>query len=424
MVLTEQGYKARLMDGLIDELLEAFGAISIEGPKFCGKTWIALNHAQSVFYAMDPEGNFANRQLAQLNPSKVIQGESPRLIDEWQVAPGLWDAVRFSIDRQPHKGRFLLTGSTAPVAEKPLHSGTGRIARIYLRPLTLFESGESSGAIQLHTLFDEQALEPTASSSDLEALANLCVKGGWPENQDTPDNRAARMPTHYLEAIYTSDISSPDGIARDPKKVAALLRALARNNATMVSNTSLKQDVSQREGMLSAPTLASYLESLKRIFILEELPGWAPDIRSKRRSRTSPKRYLVDPSLTVAALGASAERLLVDMPTFGQVFEGLCVRDLLVYCSLFDATLHHYHDESGLEVDAIIERRNGDFGAVEIKLNAGHENLAAASLTKFQAKMRSAGARTPSFLLIITGGGLAYQRDDGVFVVPITCLRN
>ncbi|GHT78273.1 ATPase [Actinomycetota bacterium] len=424
MALTEQGYKDRLIDSLVVELLETFGAVSIEGPKFCGKTWTALNHAESVFYAMDPDGNFANRQLAQLNPSKVIQGESPRLIDEWQVAPGLWDAVRFAVDRQQEKGRYILTGSTTPAKDKPIHSGAGRIARVFLRPLTLFESGESSGEVSLRSLFDRQIIDPATSSNDLEALAYLCIKGGWPENQSVAPNLVARMPAQYLESVYTSDISNSDGIARDSKKVAALVRALARNNGTMVSNSTLKQDVAQREGMISTPTLASYLVQLKRIFVLEELGGWAPNIRAKKRARTSPKRYLVDPSLVTAALGASAQRLLSDMPTFGQIFEGLCIRDLLVYSSLFDATIHHYHDEDGVEVDAIVELKSGEYGAIEIKLNAGHENLAAEQLALFKNKMRKKGAELPKFSLIITGGGLAYQRDDGIFVVPITCLRD
>jgi predicted AAA+ superfamily ATPase len=423
-VLTEDGYRPRLIDEQIAEALESFGAVSIEGPKFCGKTWTALNHAASVFYVMDPEGNYANRQLARMNPSLAIQGGEPRLIDEWQVAPGVWDAVRFAVDREKRKGRFILTGSSTPIKEKPVHSGAGRVAKVFLRPLTLFESGDSDGAVSLRGLFESEPVVSGLPGGGLEVMARLCVRGGWPENIDAPQGKAMRMPAQYVRVIETSDISEPDGVPRDPQKVAALLRALARNNATMVKNTALKYDVAQAGMPVSTPTIASYLTACKQIFILEEIGGWVPDARAKARVRTSPKRYLVDPSLVCAILGVSASKLLTDMPLFGQVFEGLCVRDLQVYAWAMDAVLKHYHDDDGLEVDAIIERRDGSYAAVEIRLATGHEDVAAASLSRFAAKLTAKQARPPEFLMIITGGGIPYRRQDGIVVVPITSLRS
>jgi predicted AAA+ superfamily ATPase len=373
---------------------------------------------------MNPEGNYANRQLAALNPSTALEGEPPRLIDEWQVAPELWDATRFEVDRGKTKGRYILTGSSTPARRKPVHSGAGRIARVQLRPMTLFESGESNGTVSLRALFDGQTISAAAAPGSLEDVARFCIRGGWPENIEAPNNRAARMPIQYLEAIQSSDISSADDVARDARKVAVLLRALARNNATMVSNTALKWDISKGEGSISTPTLASYLNALKHIFVLEEIAGWVPDTRSKARARMSPKRYLVDPSLAAAALGISAERLMEDLPTFGMIFEGLCMRDLQVYAWLMDARLLHYHDDDGLEVDFIVERRDGSYAAVEVKLNPGHEDIAAASLTRFSSKMQAKGSPPPQTSLIVTGSGLAFTRDDGISVVPITSLRD
>jgi predicted AAA+ superfamily ATPase len=424
MTLAEQGYRSRLMDVRIGEMLESFGAVSIEGPKYCGKTWTALSHANSAVYVMDPEGGFANRRLAQVNPGRLLEGDGPRLIDEWQVAPGLWDAVRFAVDKGRGKGRFILTGSTTPVRDSPLHSGAGRIARVYLRPMTLFESGESDGSVSISGLFAGASIEANSAKADLEEIARICVRGGWPENVGSVGSKVSRMPTQYLEAVQTSDISGPDGVARDSDKVAALLRALARNNATMASNNAIKWDLSQGERPISSPTVASYLTALKQIFVLEEIPAWAPDIRAKLRSRLSPKRYLVDPSLVAAALGMAPAKLLADMPTFGSVFEGLCVRDLQVYAWMMDAKLCHYHDEDGLEVDVIIERRDGEYAAVEVKLTQGNEDVAARTLLRFDKKMRAKGVLPPKLSIIVTGGGLSYRREDGIVVAPVTCLRD
>jgi len=432
MALTEPGYRPRLIDDLVAETLAAFGALSIEGPKYCGKTWTALNHAQSAFFVMDPDGGYANLQLARLDPGAALRGAEPRLLDEWQKAVGLWDAVRFEVDRGKSlsngqakaKGRFILTGSATPAKERPLHSGAGRIATIQMRPMTLFESGLSTGELSLGGLLKSADTSAIRSTVDLNSVAQACVCGGWPENIDSQERFADRMPQHYLESIRTNDISSSDDVPRAPNKVGALLLALARNNATMVSNVSLKWDVSKADGSISAPTLSSYLKALKAVFVLEELDAWAPEVRTRSRVRTAPKRYLVDPSLVCAALGMSASRLLNDLPTFGTVFEGLCMRDLQVYALANDAKLLHYHDHDGLEVDFIIQARDGSYAAVEVKLNPEHVDSAAASLNRFAAKMAGKGAALPKLRLAITGTGNAHRRQDGIIVAPITTLRN
>jgi predicted AAA+ superfamily ATPase len=406
------------------ESLHVFGAVSIEGPKYCGKTWSALNQANSAVYVMDPNRGFATKALAIEDPYRLLDGTAPLLIDEWQEAPGIWDAVRFEVDKDTARGRFILTGSTTPQADAPLHSGAGRIARIFLRPMSLYESGDSSGEVSLAALLSESWQGEASSAVNDENLAHLCVRGGWPENIDAAQEKAGRMPFQYLETLYASDISSPDNVRRDPFKVQALVRALARNNATMVGNKSLKWEVSEGLGSISAPTLASYINALKRIFVLEEVPGWAPDIRTRSRVRVSPKRYLVDPSLVLASLNVSAQALLTDRATFGSVFEGLCLRDLRVYSQVSEIGMLHYHDEDDLEVDAILQQRDGSYAAVEIKLSESQADEAAAMLTKFTNKMSNQGRKPPSQLLVLTGGGKAIRRDDGVLQIPITCLRD
>jgi predicted AAA+ superfamily ATPase len=423
MSLTPKGYRSRLLDARIDEYLSIFGAVSIEGAKYCGKTWTCLNHANSAVYLDDPSGGFANRQIAVQNPSELLKGKEPVLLDEWQETPGIWDAVRHEVDRGTKRGRFLLTGSSTPYPTAPSHSGAGRIARLQLRPMTLFESGDSSGAVSLKSILDDKQGDATLDSTDLSQIASLCIRGGWPESVEANPQTQQRLPLQYLESIYASEISGAENVRRDPDKVKRLLRALARNSAMPVTNTALKWDVTDGSGSISAPTLASYLGALKRIHILEELPGWAPRVKSKTRMRSAPKRYLCDPSLVCASLGLSSERLLADMPTFGSVFEGLCLRDLQVYASLMDADLFHYHDNSGLEVDAIIEFKDGRYGAVEIKLNSTQAEAAAATLKRFEKKMLNIGATAPVCLLAVTSSGIAYTRDDGVIVAPITTLR-
>jgi predicted AAA+ superfamily ATPase len=342
-------------------------------------------------------------------PQTILKGVEPRLIDEWRDVPGIWDAVRFVVDRGQGKGRFLLTGSSTPVEKAPAHSGAGRFARLQMRPMTLFESGESTGEVSLGSLLKGELFEPTFRELDLESLAYACARGGWPESIGLPESVSLRLPGQYLELLYVSDISGLGNKQRNPHKMMALVCALARNNATLVSNKSLKWDITEGTGSVSAPTVASYLAELRRVYVLEEIPGWSPDIRAKVRTRTSPKRYLVDPSLTMAALGASPERLMVDRATYGSVFEGLCLRDLRVYAAQSGARLFHYRDNSDLEIDAIIEEPSGSYGAFEVKLSGGIEDGIAA-LKRFERKMLRQGTQRPTVRAVITATGPAYLR--------------
>jgi len=424
MPLTEKGYRERIVDKEIDMLLGIFGALSVEGPKWCGKTWTVLNHAESITYLMDPANDYAIREIARINPASVLDGLRPHAIDEWQEVPGIWDAVRFDVDRSKEKGKYLLTGSTKPLVKKPLHSGIGRIGRVALRPMSLFESGDSSGKISLAQLFENVEFDAYVALTDLQHLAYLATRGGWPENRETLPDQCHRFPQHYLDELAHSDISElDDDISRDPSKVTVLLQALARNTASNINNATLQSDVSRAGSSLSKPTIASYLSALRRLFILEEIPAWMPALRSKVRLQSAPKRMLVDPSLAVAGLRATGQQLIHDMPTFGNIFEGLCLRDLRVYARALEGRLLHYRDSIGLEVDAIIERADGSYGAFEVKLNASRTDEAVATLMRFKRKMEQGSYPSPTCMAVITGGGAVQQRPDGIYVVPITELK-
>jgi predicted AAA+ superfamily ATPase len=367
---------------------------------------------------------YNNRRVAQSDPAALLVGDEPRLIDEWQEAPGIWDAVRHEVDSKKGKGRFLLTGSTTPRLDVPGHSGTGRIARVSLRTMTLYESGESSGQVSLGSLLGGEGFEAFNAPAGLREVAYACVRGGWPESIELPPKIALRLPRQYLESIFVSDISNPDNTRRDPRKVAALVRALARCNAQPVTNKTLKWDVSEGIGSISAPTVSEYLRALQRIFILEQVPAWTPSIRARERMRISSKRYLSDPSLVVEALGYSVDALLADHSTFGQVFEGLCLRDLQVYAQACGAELLYYRDYNDLEVDAIVRQRDNSYAALEIKLTPAMEGEGARTLKAFAKKMARQGIVEPLFLCVVTSGGYAHQRPDGVLVVPVTSLKD
>jgi predicted AAA+ superfamily ATPase len=426
MPLTEKGYKKRLIDKEISDTLEVFGALSIEGPKFCGKTWTALNHANSVTYIADPAGGFANKQRAIIDPSLVLEGDSPHLIDEWQEVPGIWDAVRFSVDRGDRgkeRGRFILTGSAMPPKKSVIHSGVGRIESLRMRSLSLFESGFSNGSVSLRKLFSGEGLNPSNSSATLEALIEATVRGGWPESQDLPIVGAARIPQNYLTRLITTDLSELDDISRDPTKVKATLTSLARNNSTLVANTTLQKDIDAGNQTITRETVAEYLSALKRLYVLEEIPAWSPRARSRTTLRKMPKRLYTDPSLAVAALGLTPEKLLADLRTFGLMFENLCLRDIAVYADTFHGTLFHYLDDTGLDADGIIELEDGSWCAIEIKLDNNQVDEAAAKLLRLEKKMIKNKAQSPACLVVITGvNGFSHRREDGVYVVPIDCL--
>jgi predicted AAA+ superfamily ATPase len=423
-MLTEEGYLPRVLDTRIDDLLRAFGAVCVEGSKWCGKTWTSLNHANSVYYVGDPAGNYQNRRLAELDPLYALEGDTPHLIDEWQEVPGLWDAARFAIDRSREKGRFILTGSSVPPNRSTLHSGTGRIYQLKMRPMSLSESGDSKASVSLAKLFAGE-LGRHKETVTLDKIIWLAVRGGWPGILNLDEKSALELPHHYISQTARQDMSQVDGKKRNPHKVERLLRSLARNNMTMVSNRTLIKDTleSNSTQIFSEPTLISYLGALKKLFVIEELPAWAPKLRATAKVRISSKKHFVDPSLAIAALGASPQQLKADLNTFGFMFENLALRDLKIYAEALGAQVFHYHDDENLEVDAVIEMPDGEWAALEVKLGVTEADKAASSLLRFKRKLMEKEGKPPTFLAVICGVcDFSYSREDGVLVIPLTAL--
>lgn len=408
------------MDPIIDQDLATFGAVNLEGPKWCGKTWTALAHSQSALFLMDPAGDFANHRLAELDPASVLDGASPRLLDEWQEVPSLWDAVRFHVDQTGKSGEFIMTGSTKPHTS-PRHSGTGRIVRRRLRPMSLVESGDSTGHASIAALLAGQRLRPASSTMTLDKLISLCQRGGWPGALSSDDNAALNLAVSYLDQLARVDVSTASDSARDAAKVSAALGSLARNTATLVQIPTIRRDMAQWFGSTATDTTVRvYLDSLRALHVLEEIPAWSPNLRSSTRLRKSPKRMLVDPSLALAAIGASRDSLRADLKTFGFIFESLCLRDLLVIADTNSGQMWHYHDDSGLEVDAVITWQDGRWGAFEIKLGSAQVDAAASNLLRLAASVQYGGNRKPALLAVIVGvGGVAQTRPDGVHVIPV-----
>jgi predicted AAA+ superfamily ATPase len=426
MSLTKIGYRKRIVDEQLEKNLSAFGAVCIEGPKWCGKTWTALAHSNSSCYIASPENNFQNRTMAQLSPDLVLHGESPRLIDEWQEVPALWDAVRFAVDQTQQRGQFILTGSATPTQKGILHSGTGRIVRMHMRPMSLYESGDSTGEISLLNLFNEPVKAVQANAVTLDQLISLTVRGGWPGSIGLDVESAAELPKAYLKNVIEDDIRRVDGVKRDSRKLLMLLRSLARNESTVVRKNTLRKDIIEDSGESIDPdTVTDYLDALNRLFILEDQRAFSPNIRSSIRVGKSAKRHFVDPSLAVAALGASPERLMNDLNTYGFLFEAMCIRDLRIYAESFGAQLFHYRDDSGREIDAVIEMPDGRWGAFEIKLGVNQIDAAAKDLLAIKRLMEvNVKAKAPDILCVICGlTKFAYTREDGVMVVPITTLK-
>jgi predicted AAA+ superfamily ATPase len=419
MTLTEPGYRPRLLDAVLADDLETFGAVSVEGPKWCGKTWACLNQAESVFYLMDPLGGFANRQLALLDPAAALAGARPHLVDEWQEVPQLWDAVRFQVDRSQSTGSFLLTGSTKPADGAPEHSGTGRIAVRRMRPMTLFESGDSSGEISLAALAAGGQVSPAKGGLTLDRLIELACRGGWPGALGLNVRRGQALAASYLDRLALADMSTADGVEHDPAKTRPFLSALARHSATLVSGPTLRKDMAQAFGApVADSTVSAYLGSLRKLYVLEDIPPWAPRLRSRKAIRQAPKRLLADPSLIVAGLGATPEALKRDLETFGLVFEALALRDLLVFADRLGAQLRHYRDDSGMEVDAVLALPDARWGAVEVKLGFNQVDKAARSLLELARQVTAAGGAPPAFLAVVVGvGAVAQTRPDGVHVI-------
>lgn len=426
MSLTRPGYCSRLIDEQIKRYLNIFGAVCIEGPKWCGKTWSALNHSNSASFLASPENNFQNRTMAQLDPNLVLDGESPRLLDEWQEVPALWDAVRYSVDETGAKGRYILTGSATPQLKGVIHSGTGRIAKIRMRTMSLFESGDSTGKVSLQNLFSRSLENQKTTEISLETLIKITIRGGWPGSIDLSMDEACELPKSYIRNIVDDDIRRIDGINRNSRKFEMLLHSMARNESTLASNNTLMKDMLEETNETINPnTFADYLDVLRRLFIIEEQPAFSPNLRSSIRIGKSSKRQFADPSLAAAILGATSKRLLSDLHTFGLLFESLCIRDLRIYSEVIGAKLYHYRDETGREIDAVIELPDGKWGAFEIKLGANQIDTAAENLIKISKFMKcDKKAVAPEILCIICGiTGYAYTRDDGVMVIPITELK-
>ena len=424
--MEREDYRPRLIDNIIDSYLEAFGAVCVEGPKWCGKTWTSSCHCKSEIMLGNPDGNFQNRQLAQMSPSLVLEGETPRLIDEWQEVPQLWDAVRYKVDQSGNKGQFILTGSATPNHKGILHSGAGRIAKLRMRPMSLFESGNSSGDISLKDIC-EGRIEPKISGEvDLRKLIDFIIRGGWPANQETTLKQAAYLPIQYIRAVLDDDVYRIDNVKRYKHKMELLLRSLARNEATTVTNKKLKNDIKEIDDEdIDVETVSAYLDVFQRLFLTDNQKPFEAKLRSSIRIKQAEKRHLSDPSLAAALLNATPEMLLNDLNTLGFLFEALCERDLKIYAESFDAELYHYQDYNNNEMDAVIAMPDGKWCGFEIKLGANQIDMAAENLIKIKNEIKASGGIAPDSLCVICGlSNAAYQRPDGVFVVPITALRN
>lgn len=420
-------YMPRIIDGKVDAYLKTFGAVCIEGPKWCGKTWTSIWHSKSQIFLGDPAGGFQNRKLAELSPALVLEGETPRLIDEWQEVPPLWDAVRYQVDQTAQKGQFLLTGSATPNHKGILHSGAGRIGRLQMYPMSLYESGDSSGVISLEKLCRGELTPAMTGDADLKRLIELVVRGGWPGSIHLPIEQASLLPAEYLNAVIDDDVYRIDGVKRNTAKMRLLLRSLARNESTTVTNKTLKNDIKEMDDEdIDADTVKEYLDIFQRLFIIKNQPPFSAGIRSSVRIKQAEKRHFVDPSLACALLKATPDGLLGDLETLGFLFEALCERDLRIYAESFGASLYHYQDYRGREIDAVIELPDGAWCAFEIKLGAGQIDSAAESLLAIQQEIRrDPKGKPPKVLCVICGlASAAYQRPDGVFVVPVTALKH
>ena len=421
-------YKPRIVDSILQDKLEAKGAVLIEGAKWCGKTTTAGQKATSILKMDNPKTKDQNLSMAKLNPQRLLKGETPRLIDEWQLAPTLWDTVRYEVDERQKMGQFILTGSAVPPdTDEITHSGTGRFTWLLMRPMSLFESGESTGEVSLKALFDGNLDVDGENSLDIEKLAFLVCRGGWPMSVGLQDKAALQQAFDYYDAVVKSDINRADGVNKNPERVKRIMKSFARNQGSQAASTVIANDILANEvEKVNEDTVHSYIEALKKIFVVEDMPAWNPNLRSKSTIRTSDTRYYVDPSIATASLGIGPEDLINDLRTFGLFFETLCVRDLRVFAESLDGSVYHYRDNTGLECDAVIHLRNGKYGLVEIKL--GGEDLineGADNLKKLKDSIDTAKMTEPAFLMVLTGlGDYPYKREDGVLIVPIGVLRN
>ena len=421
-------YKKRIADRILKNKLEGKGAILIEGPKWCGKTTTAEQLASSVLYMDDPQRKNQNIMMSEINPGRLLQGSTPRLIDEWQLAPKLWDAIRFEVDHRKELGQFILTGSAVPPDTQEItHSGTGRFSWFTMRPMSVYESGESTGEVSLRELFNSPETIDGESDVDIEKLAFMVCRGGWPQSLELKYNVALQQAFDYYDAVVNWDINRADGVRKNKERVKRLMRSYARNQGSQVSISTIRQDIIVNdESDISEDTVSAYLNALRKIFVIEDMPAWNPNLRSKTAIRTSDTRYFIDPSIATASLGIGPQDLINDLKTFGLMFETLCVRDLRVYAEALDGNVYHYRDKENLECDAVVHLRNGTYGLIEIKLG-GNKLIeeGAANLKTLNSKLDTEKMKSPSFLMILVGtGDFAYRRDDVIYVVPVGCLRD
>ena len=431
-----ENYKPRICDSLLQRKLRTSGAVLITGPKWCGKTWTGLNAANSVIFLQDTDKRASYLKLAQTKPSLLLRGEKPRLIDEWQTATILWDTIRFAVDKDSKKGQYILTGSVVVDEEDSEnngnkdtlgaieHTGTGRISRLKMRPMSLFESGESNGTVSLKSLFEGNTEIDAASSLTIEDIAHTICRGGWPAAIELNKEDALEIVYDYYDSIVERDASAVDNSQKDPDRMRSVMRSLARNISTMTTDKTIIGDVKANDISITDKTLELYLRALRKLFVLEDIKAWQPALRSKTGIRTSNKRQFVDPSIAVAALGANQEAIIEDFNYFGFLFESLCTRDLRIYSEPLRGVVKHYHDNNNLEADLIIALNNGKWAAVEVKLGSKEIEEGAEHLKKLAANIDTEKFPAPSFLMVLTGGEFAYRRNDGVLVVPLGCLRD
>lgn len=420
-------YYQRISDKVLIEHLESKGAVLIEGAKWCGKTTTAKHIAKSYIEMDRPDMTEQYKQMARIKPSNLLEGEVPRLVDEWQIAPNLWNAVRYEVDQRAEFGQFILTGSSVPAKlDESMHTGTGRIIRMRMRPMSLYESKDSTGQVSLRDLFDGKDIS-ASDNHTIEEIAFLICRGGWPSALEQTEKIALKQAFDYYDAVVNDDISRSDGIQRNPERTKRVMKSYGRNIATQASLETIREDVASNdfEGF-DKETLYSYLNALTRIFVIENSPAWNPNLRSKTAIRTSDTRYFVDPSIAAASLGIGPNDLVNDLEYMGLIFENLCVRDLRVYADALDGKVYHYRDKTGLECDAVVHLRNGSYGLIEVKLGGDALiNEGAETLKKLAKKIDTSKMKEPAFLMVLCGvAPFAYRREDGVLVVPITCLKD
>ena len=420
-------YYKRVSDKVLQDHLESKGAVLIEGAKWCGKTTSAKHIAKSFIEMDRPDMTDQYQQMARINPANLLEGEVPHLIDEWQIATNIWNAVRYEVDQRGEFGQFILTGSSVPAnLDESVHTGTGRIVRMKMRPMSLFESMDSSGQVSLRDLFNGNEIS-AADKHSIEDIAFLICRGGWPAALNRTEKVALRQAFDYFDAVVNDDISRVDGVKRDSERTKRVMKSYARNVSTQVSLETIRSDVINNDiETFDKESLYGYLNALKRIFVIEDSPAWNPNLRSKTAIRTSDTRYFVDPSIAVASLGIGPKDLINDLELMGLIFENLCVRDLRVYADALDGSVYHYRDKTGLECDAVIHLRNGSYGLVEVKL--GGDKLieeGAESLKRLAERIDTEKMREPAFMMVLCGvAPFAYKREDGVYVVPVACLKD